>query len=196
MNINFKHEENNLGESLGLCKEDKTFCNINIIFSVVNNKLMSLRLYNDESDIPHSLKTISGELEGIVNRARKDAEIVYSCMQYHIISSVYKNITDAYVDAKGDFNTLYNNIKDKLPDINNENIDVKIIKMIENDDEDQDDEENKQEFIADIMKKLFGKENDLAKKKRVKEIFDIIKICDKSNGSFSNFYEETKDKNL
>ena len=145
MNINFKHEEESLGESLGLCKEDKTFCHINIIFSVVNNKLMSLRLYDDESDVPFSLKTVSGDLEGIITRARKDAEIVYSCMQYSIVSNVYKNFTDAYVDAKGDFNTLYTKIKDRLPDEDNENIDVKIIKMTESEDDDDDEREDDEE---------------------------------------------------
>lgn len=87
--FNFKHNVSKIIDALGITEELNKKCSEIIFFSAISNHYIANELFDDRTDAPPSLTTMTGDLEKCISLCSSDEELHYLLLmfrQFHEIS--------------------------------------------------------------------------------------------------------------
>lgn len=78
----FQHDAEKINDALGLSYEQDTKCREVVFFSAFSNYLLGRELFDDESERPRSLSTMTGDLEKAMSLLDTDIEKSYMLLLF------------------------------------------------------------------------------------------------------------------
>jgi hypothetical protein len=79
----FNHEAEDFHESLNISNDLRVKCRERIFFSTISNALQRIELFEDESDAPKSLSTVSGDLQRCLQSITDQLEYEYTLIMFN-----------------------------------------------------------------------------------------------------------------
>lgn len=79
----FNHEAHDFHESLNISNELRIKSRERIFFSTISNALQRIELFEDESDAPKSLSTVSGDLQRCLQNITDQLEYEYTLIMFN-----------------------------------------------------------------------------------------------------------------
>lgn len=182
-NREFNHGRDSFHESLGIPNETRVRCRERIFFTAISNALQRMELFEDVSDAPKEMCTVSGDLQRCLRSITDQLEYEYTLMIFNMFQRM----------AMESF-AYYRHMLE-TEDNREDRIKLKIIELIEemrgsNDDNDDDEEE---EPINRLNKKSMMKRIKLVKQSHYN--FDTyLNMLDRwANGNVTDFTEKKPD---
>jgi hypothetical protein len=78
----FQHDAEKINDALGLSHEQDTKCREVVFFSAFSNYLIGAELFDDDSERPRSLSTMTGDLEKAMSLLETDKEKSYMLLLF------------------------------------------------------------------------------------------------------------------
>jgi hypothetical protein len=113
LTIKLNHDKNDMVDVLNLTKEQSIKSKAAMIFGILSPKVLADSLFDDESEIPSDMKTISGCIEKVLSICENDEMRVYSLLNFYTLN---EKISQLYILSKdrSKVDELINDEKDEL----------------------------------------------------------------------------------
>jgi hypothetical protein len=150
-NREFNHDSENFHESLNIPDELRIKCRERILFTAISNSLQRTELYEDESDAPKSLTTVSGDLQRCLHIITDELEYEYTLIMFN---TYQRMASESFAYYKFSIVNQRNN---------EDRIKTKIMELVEELRENSNDEDAEELFINRLNKKTMMKRINLVK---------------------------------
>lgn len=105
--MTFNHEIESFHKALGITDDVRTRCRERIFFTAISNAFHRYEFYEHEEDVPKNLKTITGDLERLLDSITDQLEYEYTLMVFNNYQRVamqtfayYKHINESKQDKE------------------------------------------------------------------------------------------------
>ena len=98
----FNHDEDNFHRALGISDETKYICRERIFFAIFSNSLQADELFEDIDDAPKSMRTVTGDLERLLNMITNPIEYDYTLLSFMMYQRMAKETYHIYRNTNAD----------------------------------------------------------------------------------------------
>lgn len=142
--MNFNHEIESYHKALGIPDDVRTRCRERIFFTAMSNAFHRYEFYEHEDDVPKNLKTITGDLERLLNSITDQLEYEYTLMIFNNSQRMAMETFAYYKHMKESKQDKESMIKAHI---------IELIETLRGKSEDNEDDEDKHERPVDKLNK-------------------------------------------